>query len=282
MKRYELQAGERDEGVSLLYFLRRAFPLAPGWQLQKSLKARDIRVNGQRVSDNRVLQAGDQLVWYTAWQPEDLQVVYEDSHVLLINKPAGLNSDSQVDGPSMSAWAQVRGESKRAVLVHRLDNRTSGIMVLAKSQQAEQALLAAFRQGKVHKRYECLVVGKPQPETARLKAWLRKLPGQARVRLYDRPQQGAREVVTDYRLLQAEEGFSRLQVMPLTGRTHQIRAQLSHIGHPILGDELYGDFAANKRWRAGRLMLAATGLRFELSGGMSYLNDQDFYVEAAF
>ena len=283
MNRHELRAAEADRGESLLYILRRAYPAAPLWQLRKALKDRDILVDGRRVSSNLRLSGGESIVWYSGWAPEEVPVIYEDEKLLIINKPAGMNSDEQRDGPSAARWAAARaGEGEAPRLVHRLDNPTSGLLVFARDSVAEEALLLAFREGRVRKTYECLVLGRPSPAEDSLTAYMVKQPGEARVAVYDRPVPDGRQMRTDYRVIGEAAGGSRLLVWPRTGRTHQIRAQLSHIGHPILGDERYGDFAANRRLGVRRLMLCATGLEFQACGILSYLQGKRFQIKAPF
>lgn len=283
MNRYELKAGEADKGASLLYVLRRAYPTAPHWQIHKALKDRDILVNGVRASANLRLSGGEKILWYTHWAPGETPIVYEDEELLIINKPAGMNSDAQQDGLSAAQWAAARaGEGPAPRLIHRLDNQTSGLLVFAKSGEAEEALLLAFKEGRVQKTYECLVLGVPVPDRACLKAYTIKRPGEAKAQVYDHPVPGSKEMRTDYRVIGQVPGGSRLEVCPRTGRTHQIRAHLSHIGHPVLGDERYGDFAANKRLGIKRLMLCAVGLRLQLDGPLQYLNGKDFRINAPF
>lgn len=281
MNRYELSATRSDEGSMLLQFMRRAYPTAPRWQLLKSLKAGDIRLNGLRLRENTLLKQGDRLIWYTPWVPAEPPIVYEDENILLINKPSGMNSDEQPDGLSALAWAEGYSQGVfQPGLVHRLDNQTSGLLLLAKNEPAQLLLLQAFKERRVDKRYECRALGEFEVLQAEHHAWLLKRPKSARVEVYDHPRPGAREIITAYKVLSQGEGTSRLEIRPRTGRTHQIRAHLAHLGHPILGDDRYGDYAANKRYKAGRLMLAATALRFSIGGMLGYLDEREFSITA--
>lgn len=283
VNRYELSVGQADEGVALMQFLRRAMTQVPTLVLRKALKDRDIRINGQRTAENVPLHAGDQLLVYTAWAAPEPAVLYEDDLLLVINKPWGMNCDSQQDGHSVIAWA--KGYSAGAWqprLVHRLDNQTAGLLVIAKTADAEAALLDAFRERRVQKQYTCLVAGQPKADEAMLSAYMWKPPGSDKVQVFDQPGPGRREMITHYSVLLREDGFSRLLVQPVTGRTHQIRAHLSHVGLPLLGDDKYGDYEANRRFKCRRLMLAATGLQLNAGGVLAYMASHPFQIEAGF
>lgn len=283
VNRYELKVGQADQGSSLMQVLRRAHPAVPDWVLRRALQSRDIRLNGERVRENCSLKAGDQLLWYTAWSAPEVPVLHEDAQLLVLHKPAGMNSDAQQDGQSVIAWAlEHSAGAYRPRLVHRLDNQTAGVMVLAKTDEAEAELLAAFRERRMQKRYTCLVLGCPEPQEAQLIAYMMKPPGGGKVLVFNRPRPGSREMLTSYQVIETEAGVSRLLVQPLTGRTHQIRAHLAHLGHPLLGDDKYGDREANRRLKQCRLMLAATGLGFGTQGALAYMNGRTFEVDAGF
>lgn len=284
MNRYRLTVPEHLQGSRLLSFLARAYPPAPDLSLRRALKRRDIKVDGQRVSDNRAVAAGQTIEWYTDWAPPVIPVVYRDDHLLIINKPGGISSDQQA-GEQMTLLGLVaaqQGLSTPPRLVHRLDHQTSGLMVLALTDEAEEALDQVFRQGLVQKTYTCLVGGSMPRQQDTLKAWLRKDARNARVQVLDSPAANAREIITAYRVLAAEGPCSRLEVILHTGRTHQIRAHLAHTGHPLVGDDKYGDRALNKALGAGRLMLAATGLTLGADGLLRELNGRHFSIEAPF
>lgn len=287
MKLHELRVAESQAGSKLLALLRRAHPQARDWVFQKALKERDIKVDGKRVDSNMSLKAGQLIQWYSSWEAPDIPVLYEDDKLLIVSKPAGLNSDaSQGTQATLISWAENRARDEGGLwqprLVHRLDNQTSGLIMLAKTDEAEQALTQALKAGQIIKRYECLVSGCPEPAEAVLRAWLSKDALLARVNIYSREVPGSREIITQYKVIKTAEDASRLSVRLHTGRTHQIRAHMAHMGHPLIGDDKYGDRELNRRLRARRLMLAATELAFETQGFLSYLAGKRFKQDAPF
>jgi len=154
-------------------------------------------------------------------------------------------------------------------------------LLLAKHGHAQAELMEAFRLHTVHKTYTCLVKGEPRPPRDILEAYLIKDVRLGRVRVTNQPLPGGRAIVTEYRVLEAGQ-VSRLEVRLHTGRTHQIRAQLAAIHHPVLGDDLYGDRAFNRAQRARHLKLCASGLSFTLAGDLAYLNELSFSIDPMF
>ena len=159
--------------------------------------------------------------------------------------------------------------------------QTSGLCLFAKNQQALDVLEEVFRQRSLEKHYECLVRGIPKPPRAECKAFLVKDAKKARVRVTDHPAPGGREIVTAYETLSAGP-VSRLRVHLITGRTHQIRAHLAALGHPILGDDVYGDRAFNRARKTWKLRLCAVSLRLDTKGRMPALDGRLFSIRAPF
>lgn len=280
MRKISLVAREAD---GLLKTIQRQYPLLPAPAVRDALKKRDIKVNGERVGSNVRLMAGDEVVLYTPAEETEIPVVYEDNDCLVVNKPAGLNSDDNSrSGFSLIAWARQRGISgETPELVHRLDNQTSGLMIVAKHGEAALKLKGMLKNHKVIKRYTCLVRGCPQSLSSKKTAWLVKDAENARVAVYSHEVTDGKPIVTEYIVL--EEGpVSRLQVTLHTGRTHQIRAHLAFLGHPVLGDEVYGDRETNRRCHARQLKLCATSLGFGPDCPLAGLQNRVFQIEAPF
>lgn len=235
------------------------------------VRDRDIKVNGVRVSKNTELEAGDTVAYYTTPKEESAltyNTVFEDENLLVADKFAGVSTEG------LKAQLNERGAY---FAVHRLDRNTSGLIVFAKTERAEAELLNAFKERRLKKLYiavcrDCFV-----SERATLTAYLKKDKDAALVKIYDKPVSGALKIITEYKVAERKDGLALVNVCLLTGRTHQIRAHLAHIGCPVLGDEKYGDNDLNGRYGLRRQCLSACELRFSgLCGGLEYLNGRVF------
>lgn len=279
MNRFEVIARDEEEGKPLLSILRKRYPLAPEHVFQSALKLRDIKINGERISHNVSLNAGNRVTWFTTWEEPELKIVYEDDNLMIINKPAGISTDRQADS-AMSAeeWADSRG----AFVVHRLDQQTSGLLILAKNKEKKLALEEAFRLRQIEKHYQCLVSGIPGKSHDILRAYLLKDSKSSIVTISDKPRRFAKQIVTEYDVLEAKGDSARLLVTLHTGRTHQIRAHMAFIGHPLLGDDKYGNYDINRKFKSKRLMLCSIGLRFHTAGVLAYMEGRTFSIEAPF
>ena len=240
---------------------------AASFCLRTLLKNRDVRVNGVRVSSDVPLRRGDEVAYYlSAAQAArtGFAVLFEDDNVIVADKESGVNSEAV-----FSALSE-RGE---AHFIHRLDRNTAGLLIFAKNAQAAEELLAAFRTRRVIKEYLALVAGTPSPKHAVLTAYLKKDAVRATVRISGRPV--GEKIVTEYEVL-APGDMALLKVTLHTGKTHQIRAHLAHIGHPIVGDEKYGDHAFNRAHHATRQRLIAKSLTLHTEGELAYLAGRTF------
>lgn len=290
---------EEKDGIMLIQLLMQTAADVPLWAIKDAVRKRDVRVDGQRVGADMRVHAGQEIRVY--WpkavlaaqkKEKDLpapEVIFEDEHVLLINKPQGIqsqNEDNPLSGDSAltrsMAYLKGKGESTAQLhLCHRLDVQTGGLLLFAKDDEAFESAVRAFSQRTFQKFYTCCVKGCPAQKAAVMRAFLRKDAQISRVSVTDYPARGALEITTAYRVIQGGE-HARLEVELITGRTHQIRAHLAHIGHPILGDDKYGDRMLNRQLGLRRQQLWATRLVFEAEGVLSYLNGRSFSVDAPF
>ena len=289
---------EKD-GLMLSQLLMQTAADVPLWAIREAIRKRDVRIDGTRISGDVRVHAGQEIrvfwpksVVAGGQQEKPLplpEIVFEDAHVLLINKPQGIqsqNEDNPLAGDSaltrVLSYLKARDEQTDQVhLCHRLDVQTGGLLLFAKDDEAFESAMRAFSERTFRKFYTCRVKGCPAKQEAVLHAWLRKDAQISRVSVTDYPARGALEIMTGYRVLKAEEN-ALLEVELMTGRTHQIRAHLAHIGHPILGDDKYGDRMLNRKLGIRRQQLWATRLVFQAEGALSYLNGRGFSVDCPF
>ena len=265
-----------ESDMPLKKYLRLAYPTLPDWALRDCLKKKEVRVNGQRAGADETVRRGDRLQIYL---PEkffigDLRVLYEDDGFAAVEKPAGLPVDSDGRGVGADTMLQrARRLWPQARLAHRLDVGTGGVLLVAKNDDAEAALREAFERHEIEKHYRCAVVGTMEHDGGVMRAYLTKDAGAAKVRVTAREQAGSLPIETRYAVLRRLDEVTYLDVQLITGRTHQIRAHLAYVGHPILGDDKYGDRAFNKRHHASQPMLWCRSMAL---GGRTFISEPPF------
>ena len=279
--RYDIPPDAAQSTVAA--WLARAMPLVPQYVLRDALDKRDVKMNGVRVRRGDPVIPGASIEVYTPYSPV-IPVVYEDARILLIDKPAGLSAEDDGRGgmTALSVLTERAGDAYRPRLCHRLDNQTCGLMLLAKDDESEALLLTAFKERTLDKRYIALVRGEMRPPADLREAYLIKDAENARVRVVSHPTPGAKPIATRYETLSYHDGVSRVEVELLTGRTHQIRAHMASMAHPIIGDDVYGDRAFNRRLKAPRLMLCAVKLTLCAGGALQYLDGRTFEIPPPF
>jgi 23S rRNA pseudouridine955/2504/2580 synthase len=234
------------------------------------LKNKEIKVNGKRVNADMPLCVGDEVCYFLTKKQEEkpaFYIVYEDENLLVVDKESGVNSEA--------VFAALKRE-RECYFIHRLDRNTQGLLVFALNEWTETALLQAFKDRKVEKRYHALCFGDFSKKEDVLTAYLRKDAERAQVKVFDLPKSGAEKIVTEYKVLSQAEGFTKVEVTLHTGKTHQIRAHLAHIGCPIVGDMKYGDTSVNKEQKATRQCLVSKILSFDVEGNLAYLRGKEF------
>jgi 23S rRNA pseudouridine955/2504/2580 synthase len=251
------EVDEGSAGQRIDNFLAKHLKGVPKSHIYRILRSGEVRVNKKRVDQTYRLQLGD-LVRIppvrTAESPErdyvpaaEFPILYEDDALLVINKPAGVavHGGSGVSFGVIEQLRQARPEAKFLELVHRLDRETSGILLLAKKRSALTALHEMMREGQSDKRYLALVLGHWKNQKQHVKFPLHKYTtaeGERRVMVHEEGQ-ASHTIVA---LQQAWADYSLVEAQLKTGRTHQIRVHLAHLGFPIAGDDKYGDFPRNK------------------------------------
>jgi 23S rRNA pseudouridine955/2504/2580 synthase len=279
------------EGQRLDNFLLGQLKGAPRSLVYKLVRSGQVRVNGGRAKAERMLEGGDvvRIPPVRLAEPGEMgvparglleameaSILFEDARLLAISKPAGVASHGG-SGISFGVIETLRAlrPKESLELVHRLDRDTSGLLVIAKKRSALVELQALMREdGGIAKRYLALLVGRMPDGVMSVDAPLHvglRQGGERHVQVLPRAGAGGKPSLSHFRVLERRGGQSYCEVRIETGRTHQIRVHAQHIGHPVAGDDKYGDEAANKRLReqAGlkRMFLHASTLEFALDGG---------------
>lgn len=255
----ELEATADDAGLRLDVWLHRKLPDLSRARLQALIRDGHVSVAGRTLTPHHKVSAGLRAEVQIPPpcparplpEPIDIDILHEDEAVLILNKPAGLVVHPAAGHPTGTLVnallhhcrdLQGIGGEKRPGIVHRLDKDTSGVMVVAKHERALHALVEQFRQGSVRKEYLALVAGQPRPGTGRIETLIGR-SRRDRKKMSASPTSG-RTAVTHYRMIEPLGEASLLEVRIQTGRTHQIRVHMAHIGHPVIGDRQYGRGAA--------------------------------------
>ena len=266
-----------EAGCRFDRFLGLRMPLFSRVRLQEFIRDGDAQLNGSPSRPSQNLRLGDKVVVKVPADPEPcemlaqdipLDILHEDASIIVLNKPSGLvvhPGAGNADGTVVNALLHhcggiaVIGGVERPGIVHRLDKETSGCLVVAKTDAAHHALSEQFAERKVEKVYLALVEGCPRMPHGTISAAIsRHKVHRQRMAVDER----GREAVTLYRVLASHEGKALVECRPKTGRTHQIRVHLKHIGHGIVGDPVYG-----RRGTQTRHFLHAWKLAFEHPDG---------------
>jgi len=273
----KLTAGAEDAGTRLDVWLSGRLPELSRARIQSLVKSGSITVDGKRVSPHWKVHKGCEAVIIVprlapagpAAEKIPLDVLYEDGDLVVVNKPAGMvvhPAAGHSSGTLVNALlnhcddlAGVGGELRPGI-VHRLDKDTSGAIVAAKNQQAMEGLASQFKKGLVKKEYLALVAGRPSPPAGRVETMIGR-SRHDRKKMSARPSRG-RAAVTEYETLEEFEGTTLVRVRIETGRTHQIRVHMAHLGHPVMGDRQYGRRREGTVERPPRQMLHARLLGF--------------------
>ena len=312
----ELTIGQNDAGQRLDRFLAKAVPLLPASLAQKYIRIKRIKLNGARAERDTRLQAGDVLSLYindeffdkprednaylTVAAPK-LNIVYEDENILLVDKRPGLAvhpHDGAEYGRTLidqiqaylyqkKEWRPREENAFTPALCNRIDRNTGGIVIAAKTAEALRILNQKIRDREIDKRYLAIVEGTLPKKEGSLVGFLFKDAKKNRVFVTDTPQPGSKSCRTDYRVLTSRNGLTLVECRLITGRTHQIRAQFSHAGHPLLGDGKYGkldkrfdrDYQALYSYRLTFTFPTDAGILEPLKGRSFQVKEVDFVKE---
>lgn len=308
----EIKIAKNDAGQRLDKFLTKALDLPVGL-LYKSIRTKKIKVNRKRAENNTVLNEGDVIQCFLAEeffgkldeagdvslsldkiQPK-LDIVYEDENIMLLNKRPGVSvhedEDSKVNTliAHVQAYLYQKGEynpkdeqSFAPALCNRIDRNTGGIVIAAKTAEALRVMNEKIKLREIDKYYLAAVHGIPKKKEDTLTGYLLKDEKLNKVRVFDsNPPRGAKNIITKYKVVATRGSDALIEVELLTGRTHQIRAHMAHIGHPLVGDGKYGVNKGDKAQGYKFQALYSYKLRFSFKGeetALEYLNGKEFSI----
>lgn len=305
----EFTITKNDATLRLDKFITKACPTLPSSLMFKYIRTKRIKVNGKRAEISTRLNTGDVVSAYindeffTQVTPKydflsaskKIDIVYEDENIILVDKKQGLlvHPEKNEYGDTLIARIQhylydkgeynpQDGNSFRPALANRIDRNTGGIVIAAKNAEALRILCDKIKYREIDKRYLTVVHGIPKQKTATLEGFLEKNESKNKVYLSSNKTENNKTIKTKYTLLESKNNLSLLEVELITGRTHQIRAHMASIGHPLLGDGKYGKLKDDKKLGFNKQALYSYKLTFEFktdAGTLNYLNGKTFTVK---
>ncbi len=309
MKKFIIQTN--DAGKRLDKFVTKAaLGLSPSL-MYKYIRKKAIKVNGKRAEISYKLVEGDIVEMYIkdeffkkknddfleiSYNP-DLKIVYEDENILLVDKKVGVivHSDDKEARDTLInqvlLYLYKKGEytpdketSFTPSLCNRLDKNTGGIVIVAKNAASQREMYDIIKHRQIKKRYLTILTGTPEKKQDTITAYLKKDSKTNIVTVKDMPFEDAKKIITKYRTIKSLENYSLVEVELITGRTHQIRAHFSHIGHAVVGDGKYGRLKDNKEFPYRHQALYSYSLEFDANeeSMMSYLNGHKFFVDEVY
>lgn len=278
----EIIVDKKYDGKKLNSFLLDNFDGLKLNTLYKALRKKDIRINDVKVSDNVIIHTKDVIKIFISDEQlfskagAYLNIVYEDNNIIVVNKPVEIEV---VGEHSLTTELCKYYNNSSIAPCHRLDRNTTGLVLFAKNEESLNILLDKFKNHEIEKHYQALVYGIPRKKQDTLTAYLFKDAKKSLVYISDIPKKGYEKIITSYKIISSnpKNNTSLLDVNLHTGKTHQIRAHLAHIGYPIVGDGKYGNREVNKKFKYKYQQLCSCSLKFCFktdAGILNYLNNK--------
>lgn len=288
----EFKVNTQCSGKKLDRVLELFYPNANRNTLFRAFRNKDVKINGIRVSQNLYVNEGDYIQIYMDLDTiksidNPYEIVFADENVIIVNKKQGIPVQQDKHG-EICLIDLIRKEFGNACgLCHRLDRNTGGLIIIGRTQEATNILIEKIQGREISKYYHCLVQGKMPQKSDVLTGWLSKDAKNSSVFVYDFQKLNCLEIKTAYKVLEHDnkKNFSIIEIDLLTGRTHQIRAHMAHIGHPVIGDGKYGTNEINSKYKLKYQALWAVRLEFHLNdklGVLGYLNNAIFTTQTSF
>ena len=281
----KLEVPSKYDGKKLSSYLLDTIENLSSNLLYKTLRKKDIKVNGKRISKDIVVHKNDEILVYIAdkfLEPDiKLSIIYEDDNILILDKPYNIEVTGE---KSITTLVHKKYENSKfkPMPCHRIDRNTTGLVLFAKNEEALSILLDKFKEHEIEKHYLALVYGQPKENSKTCEAYLFKDNKKSRVYIYDNFKKGSQKIITTYTVLERrKDNTSLLDIEIETGKTHQIRAHLAYLGYPIIGDGKYGINQINKKFKKRYQMLSSHSITFNFktdAGILEYLKGKKFTI----
>lgn len=288
----KLIVNKKYDGKKLSKFLLDNIPNLSYGLFCNSLRKKDIKINGKRVNKDIPVFDGNEVLVYISDELLDnkasydsivFDIIYEDKNILVINKPANIEVTGN-NSLTTLIHKKYSNSDFKPMPCHRLDRNTTGLILYAKNEKSLNILLEKFKNHEMEKHYLAWVYGIPDVNFKRSEAYLFKDNKKSMVYISDTPKKGYVKIITSFSVLEKRpDNTSILDVQIETGKTHQIRAHLTHLGYPVIGDGKYGKNEINKQFGKKVQMLCSYSLKFNFktdSGILNYLNSKCISLES--